>query len=158
MKTNLLIGCLMLGTGCATTGLGVGELEYHGLTTEPVAFKWLERTPEGGRLEAIARDGEQFSGRFTQTVSTIERERLSRDELIPWGWEGWGMSQPLLVTDFVKVYTGRVLARLKGSLGHELRCQFTLRDPDVGMNGGARGQCQRSDGEVLVAQFPASAG
>lgn len=69
-----------------------------------------------------------------------------------WNWDGaWPRYDS--VADYVTHYTGKVVAKLKGDHGDEMRCHFTLDDREAGMEGGAAGECQVSNGERITAKF-----
>lgn len=162
MKSKMLISGLAvfaLSTGCATTGLGAGEVKH---ADDPVAFQYTEPTPEGGRLKAVSHDGEKFEGRFVQLTEQVERTRVEPIVMGgsavgpngPASMELWAMPADSTVDDFIKLYTGRVVAWLQGDQGHNMRCSFTLANGDQGMKAGGSGECRLDDGRVITAVFP----
>jgi len=72
------------------------------------------------------------------------------------GWRGarygayWDTGE-----DFVKKYTGRVVASLTAASGEHMRCRFQLVHPSSGMAGGGSGECQLPNGKTIDANFPA---
>lgn len=163
MNSKVLMGCLVfagLSTGCATSsGLGAGEIQHE---EEPVAFHYTERSPEGGQLTAVSLDGEKYEGRFVQLTEEVERARVepimmgtpAGGPASAQGMQLWALPADATVDDFIKLYTGRVVAWLQGDRGHAMRCSFTLANGDQGMKSGGSGQCHLDDGRVITATFP----
>jgi hypothetical protein len=57
--------------------------------------------------------------------------------------------------EFIKEYSGRVLANLHSDTGNHMRCRFRLISPSRGMAGGGEGRCQLSEtGTEINAEFP----
>ena len=164
MNSKFLLGglaALGLSTGCATTGLGAGEVKH---ADEPVAFQFSERSPDGGRLKAVDGDGETYEGRFVQLTEQVERSRVEPIIMggpatvsgpASAGMQMWALPVDTTVDDFIKLYTGRVVAWLQGDRGHSMRCSFTLANGDQGMKSGGSGECRLDDGRVITATFPA---
>lgn len=163
MKSYLLIAAglltLMVSAGCATTGMGRGEMTVKGKSAEPVLFRW--KSMDGGlsgTMTTILPDA-VYTGRFFQITRQVTREAL-----VPmWdGWnEGWydwpyeGVPYPggYDATQFITYYSGKVVANLESDGGRRMRCRFHLADPRSGMAGGGQGECQLSGGGVINATF-----
>ena len=151
---------LMVLAGCATTGMGRGEMTAKGESAEPVLLKW--RSMDGGlsgTMTAILPDA-IYTGRFFQIT-----RQTTREALVPmWdGWnEGWYDWPPYWgepypdtydATQFITYYSGKVVANLETSDGRHMRCRFHLVDPRSGMACGGQGECHLSDGRVINATF-----
>ena len=164
MKSYRLIAAglltLMVSAGCATTGMGRGEMTAKGESAEPVLLKW--RSMDGGlsgTMTAILPDA-IYTGRFFQIT-----RQTTREALVPmWdGWnEGWYDWPPYWgepypdtydATQFITYYSGKVVANLESDGGRRMRCRFHLADPRSGMAGGGQGECQLSGGGVINATF-----
>ena len=144
---------LLLAAGCATMGTGTGSTATG---TDPVSFNWKSTDTVSGDMSAVFTKGDTYNGQFFQ----ITRDTTT-DTLGPL-WTGWGPgwrgarfgaywdSGP----DFIKKYTGRVLANLTDADGKHMRCRFDLAHPSSGMAGGGSGECQLPSGNTIVANFP----
>jgi hypothetical protein len=142
---------------CETTGGGTGSGNVRG-TQKPVAFTWEREDSDSGDITATFGNGRVFKGSYFQITSDTRVERL--DPL----WDGWGSDYRRGDwrywsddddRDFVKEYSGRVLANLRSSDGERMRCRFTLLSPTRGMAGGGEGRCQLSESSREInAEFP----
>jgi hypothetical protein len=72
------------------------------------------------------------------------------------GWRGAAYWDAGPSTDFIRHYSGRVVANLATPSATHMRCQFQLVHPSDGMAGGGSGQCQLPDGKTVDAIFPAA--
>jgi hypothetical protein len=167
MPTNvkpivMLLPLLVLGA-CTTTGSGTGLVAGGSLSGR---FDWKESAATDGEMTANLSDGRQYAGRYFQITEETRVNNLQPlwmgwggPGMMNWGggwggwgaagpWGGWGPSQ-----QFVRSYSGRVVANLKGPTGY-MRCRFTLARPAAGMDGGGEGQCQMPDGRVFDTSFP----
>lgn len=164
MKKSALMGIaistsLAILSGCATTGMGSGEMTQKGKPTEPVLFSW--KSSNGGNSGSMVANlpDATYTGRFFQITRQTARETLGP----MWdGWnEGWSdwpyWTQPwpsdYNVTQFITNYSGKVVANLHASKGQYMRCRFHLAEPASGMSGGGQGECQISGGRVINAEF-----
>lgn len=136
---------------CATTGSGVGTTREDNL---PVKFSWSSDNAVSGTITATLASGESFDGKFFQVTSETRVDRL--EPL----WTGWRYHRDWPFwdagPDFVKHYSGRVVANLQGTQGDHMRCSFRLINPSSGMAGGGAGRCQVPGGETVDATFPAA--
>jgi hypothetical protein len=143
---------------CETTGGGgTGSGNVRG-TQKPVAFTWESNKNDSGDITATFGSGRVFKGTYFQITSDTHVDRL--DPL----WDGW--SHPNRRgewrywsdednREFVKEYSGRVLANLRANDGERMRCRFTLLSPSRGMAGGGEGRCQLSESSrEISAEFP----
>ena len=144
----LIVLVVGLAAGCATMRTGSGSAVSG---TNPVKFSWTGSGSVSGSMTATLANGQTFTGQFFQITSSLT------DELGPQGpiWHQEGEYDVGPELQQVAHYTGRVVADLKRSDGAHMRCTFTLMRPVDGMAGGARGECQTSDGLSVDAQFPA---
>ena len=160
MRNSLLavtaLAALFL-SGCATQSAGTGSGNVRG-SRKPVAFTWQSTDSTSGDITATFGSGQVFKGTYFQ----ITREtRVDRLEPL---WDGWGRPYPRtgwrywdrdMDREFIKEYSGRVLANLQTDNGDHMRCRFNLRTPSRGMAGGGQGRCQLSDtGREINADFP----
>jgi len=163
-KSFLFFSCA-LGTlalaalsGCETTSAGTGSGNVRG-TQKPVAFTWQSTDSNSGDITATFGSGRVFTGDYFQITRETRVDHL--DPL----WDGWGhpyrrssgwrywSADP--GPEFVKTYSGRVLANLHSEDGEHMRCRFTLVNPSRGMAGGGEGHCQLSEsGKEINAEFP----
>ncbi|MDQ3032634.1 MAG: hypothetical protein M3Y87_09475 [Myxococcota bacterium] len=141
-----------LVAGCATSGIGSGELTTPGKTggDGTVLFAWDAGTDStNGDIRAVLPDGRVFDGRFLQVTATTTTQQLG-PYWAGWGpWTGWSGGWAGGGTGFVTHYTGRVIATLEGPEGQRMRCQFQLEDPPDGPESGGMGNCELSTGEVV---------
>jgi len=148
------IAALSLGA-CQTAGTGSGNVRG---TAKPVAFTWESTDSVSGNITATFGTGRVFRGTYFQITSDTRVERL--EPL----WDGWGRPYRRNAwrywghdpgPEFVKTYSGRVLANLHSEDGEHMRCRFTLISPSRGMAGGGEGRCELSDSEREInAEFP----
>lgn len=162
MKKSLLavsltaIASLAL-TACETNSAGTGSGNVRG-SRKPVAFTWQSTDSNSGDITATFGDGEVFKGTWFQITRDTRVDRLGPL------WDGWGRPYPRtgwrywdrdMDRQFIKEYSGRVLANLHSDAGDHMRCRFTLINPSRGMAGGGEGRCQLSDtGKEINAEFP----
>lgn len=155
--TSAFVAILASGAlgACATHGVGEGySTAAPGLTA---AFTWTSSDGVRGDMTAVLNSGERYEGRFFQ----ITREtRLDDIEPLWSGWERrtrWsGWPDRGAWSSIATSYSGKVLANLKSASGEHMRCRFALSRPSSGMSGGGFGQCQRTDGAVVYAEFAPS--
>jgi hypothetical protein len=143
----------LAAAACTTTGAGTGTTRGD---DKPVNFSWTSDNPVSGTMTATLANGESFTGKFFQVTSDTQVDRLS-PLWIGWrshrDWPFWGIDAG---PDFVKHYSGRVLANLEGPSGEHMRCSFRLIEPANGMTGGGTGRCQAPSGQTVDATFPAA--
>lgn len=142
-------------SGCTTTGMGAGEVYSPGKPLEPVLFSW--KSSGGGMVATLP--NATYTGRFFQITRDTQSETLA---LMWTGWnEGWYdwpyWSQPwpatYNITQFIRHYSGKVVANLGSNNGLRMRCRFHLADPAGGMSGGAQGECQFHGGRIINAEI-----
>ena len=148
-----LAGALII-SGCQTAGTGSGNVRG---SRKPVAFTWESTDSVSGNITATFGTGRVFKGTYFQITRDTRVDRL--EPL----WHGWGArrrsSWRYWAADpgpeFVKTYSGRVLANLHSDDGEHMRCRFTLISPQRGMAGGGEGRCQLSEtDQEISAEFP----
>ncbi len=133
----------MLGAGCATQGIGAGELETPASRPDvprplgPVNFRWHSdgQVKTRGAISAVLPDGRSFEGRFSQVLH--EHQPI------------WSLNTFAADGNEITDYTGDLLASLHASDGSWMHCWFDLTDPRAGPGGGAEGTCQLSEGEEI---------
>lgn len=153
MKKSWLILLPLVLAACQTAGTGSGNVRG---TQKPVAFTWQSTDSVSGNITATFGSGEVFKGTYFQITSDTRVDRL--DPLwYGWnrryrGWRHWARNPG---PEFIKTYSGRVLANLHSDDGDHMRCRFTLISPSRGMAGGGEGRCQLSEsGSEINAEFP----
>jgi hypothetical protein len=147
---------LLAAAGCTTMGTGSGSTATG---SDAVQFSWTSSDAVSGQMTAtFTTSGTTYQGQFFQITN-----ETTVDSLGPL-WGGWGPgwrggrfgagwdAGP----DFVKKYTGRVVANLSAADGSHMRCRFHLIHPESGMPGGGSGECQTPAGKTIVANFPAN--
>ena len=141
---------------CQTAGTGSGNVRG---TKKPVAFTWQSTASTSGDITATFGTGRVFKGTYFQITQDTQVDHL--DPL----WEGWREPHRRSGNwrhwthdpgpEFVKTYSGRVLANLHDDTGEHMRCRFTLISPSRGMAGGGEGRCQLSEtAQEIKAEFP----
>jgi hypothetical protein len=155
---KLLIALATLAlAACETQTAGTGSGNVRG-TQKPVAFTWQSDDSNSGDMTATFGSGRVFTGEYFQISRETRVERL--DPL----WDGWDRPRRRgdwrywdsdMDTEFVRTYTGRVVANLQSDDGEHMRCRFSLISPQRGMAGGGEGRCQLSEsGREINAEFP----
>jgi hypothetical protein len=143
--TALVAGCTTMGTGFGSTASG----------QSPVNFSWQSSDNVSGTMNATLSDGKTFTGQYFQITTDTTIDNLG-PLWAGWGprWRrgGWGYWDA--GPEFVKHYTGKVVANLSTPDGTHMRCTFRLVHPSSGMAGGGRGNCQSPDGSEIEATFP----
>jgi hypothetical protein len=149
---------LALLSACHHAGNGEGVIESPVTfrdprgDTEEVRFAWSSGADtSAGKIEASLPDGAEFAGTFIQVKQTL-RVDSARPYYDVWTAQNWGAGAPWYSgseVDFVTVFGGTTLAHMRSDDGRRMRCKFVLRDPVRGFGGGAYGQCQLSDGELI---------
>lgn len=153
MKTAALpLALAVLVSGCATMGTGYG---YTAASKNPVNFTWKSSDDVSGTMSATLSDGKTYSGQFFQITTDTTVNNLGPL------WAGWGPGWRRgywgywdAGPEFVKHYTGKVVANLGTPDGAYMRCTFHLVHPSSGMSGGGQGNCQTADGANINADFP----
>jgi len=151
MKLAMLL-LAVLAAGCTTFGTGFGSTATG---VEPVNFTWKSTGGVSGTINAKARDGTIYAGQFFQISSDTSIENLGPlwDGWGPdWRTEGWAYWNP--GPQFMRYYTGKVLANLSAADGRHMRCKFQLANPADGLDGGGAGECQIPGGTTIEATFP----
>lgn len=157
-STSFALAVLALSlAACETQSAGTGSGNVRG-TQKPVAFTWQSDDSHSGGMTATFGTGRVFTGSYFQITRETRVDHL--DPL----WDGWG--RPARSGDwrywdadrdaeFVRTYSGRVVANLHSGNGEHMRCRFNLISPQRGMAGGGEGRCQLSESErEISAEFP----
>jgi len=149
-------------SACATQGIGMGQLREfepgnaRGQPIGAVDFRWHSQgaTSTRGTITAVLPDGRTFRGWYREPTSTPETYQATWQSQQP-GPASYAMSgEPLFVGGLPPghappEYSGRLLARLRGSDGSVMRCWFRLDRPSQGPAGGGEGDCGLPNGEVI---------
>lgn len=147
--------CLSLAA-CSSSGYGSGRLASAGKPNEgPVTFRWSAGAdPTSGPIAAVLPDGRRFEGRFMQVTSGAIDDRWGVAGV---GWvgpgygygygPGWAYDPYYDSYGYVRQYSGRVVAQLRGPENELMRCFFVLEDPFEGPEEGGMGECAISTGE-----------
>ena len=157
--TNTLVKRLLaiLVAGCSIAGPGFASTVA---SASPIASPTTITNSPSGTMTATLADGTTYSGSYFQIT-----EETTLDNIEPlwdrWnaGWAGsggWGYWNAAPSADFIKQYTGWVVANLATPSGARARCKFHLVHPAEGIAGGGIGQCQSPDGITVDATFPSA--
>jgi hypothetical protein len=160
-QCSWIAAAALLLLGCATEGSGSGKVVRGPADGQGVKFTWLgysamQPGPQEGEISATLDGGRSYRGKFYQISGTTSADSLSplwqgyEPWWVDWGGEGYSYTGP----DYVKHYSGRVLAVLTDGKEDRMRCRFVLTDGAAGMAGGGRGQCRLRSGSVIAAHFP----
>lgn len=152
---SIVVCCLSLAA-CGSSGYGSGRLAAPGKPNEgPVVFRWSAGAdPTSGPITAVLPDGRRFDGRFMQ-VTSATLDQYWGPVGVGWvgpgyGWGGTWAYDPYYDTyGYVRHYSGRVVAQLRGPEDELMRCYFVLEDPYEGPEKGGMGQCELSTGEHI---------
>jgi hypothetical protein len=155
--TCIAASAFVLAACESTGGAGTGSGNIRG-TQKPVAFTWQGDDRDSGAITATFNSGRVFRGHYYQITRDTRVDRL--DPL----WDGWDQGprssnwrywEPDPDYEFVRAYSGRVVANLRAQDGEFMRCRFSLINPQRGMAGGGEGRCQLSDSNREInADFP----
>jgi len=169
MKKSVTMGAIMLAGlailgGCTTTGTGQGDISGNHQPGAPVHFTW--QSTDGGQQGTMSATLQNtvYQGRFFQITRQTRLEMLTplwvgwNDN---WGdWPYWGGPFPdgafqggYDTSQFITLYSGKVLANLNNPDGGHMRCRFLLYSPSEGMSGGGQGECQLQKGRTINATF-----
>lgn len=158
------------------------EPKAAGDPSEHVMFVWESRNSIDGIIRVqLGPGGERYAGQYIR-VTGETKQTIVEPIIGGWGpiWSGygqgagfegdpgidpwyWGTGQNwntggygtayASFQGFVMTYSGKVVATLYGKGDHSMRCRFTLDEPNQGLLGGGKGQCQTSDGGKVEANF-----
>lgn len=153
MRRVWLVVLPLLLAACQTAGTGSGSVRGG---KKPVAFTWQSTDSVSGDITATFGDGRVFKGTYFQITRDTRVDRL---DPLWYGWDrrhrAWRYWTRDPGPEFIKTYSGRVLANLHADDGDHMRCRFTLISPSRGMAGGGEGRCQLSEsGTEINAEFP----
>ncbi len=161
MKVRLVLASIAItaAMGCATQGVGNGELEPAVPYAGPVVFRWKSDGPSAtrGKISAVLPDGESFVGEYRQPTSTPATFGSNWRTTEPGLYRppnANGAPNPYFIegvpTDHVlPSYSGRLLARLRAPDGTVMTCSFHLHRPHYGPAAGASGRCVLSSGKQI---------
>jgi len=131
--------------------------------SQEVPFSYEVESDDRGLLETtLGKGGEHFRGPYVRVEESTKGEWVT-EVYNGWSspeWEAWHHDADGEWTataksfgDFADFYTGKVVATLRGSENHAMRCRFTLTDPEAGWEEGGKGECQVSDGARVDLDF-----
>ena len=137
---------------CTSTGTGTGFLRND--TEARVHFEWQGIGTGSGTLTARFQDGREFAGRFFQVTRLAQIDHPATAWVCwPPEWSVWASWYQDAGPEFVRHYSGRVLANLDGPGGASMSCRFQLVRPSSGLQGGGHGSCELSGGDVVHVEF-----
>ncbi len=150
--TALAVGVLtaLLG-GCVREGVAEGTAETPSGEEETVVFDW--NTDRGDRtrgdISVTTPGGKRFAGTYFEITEEVDSENLG-PLWDGWavGWDDWGMPG-YGGGEFTTLYSGKVVATLRGPGTDSMRCRFTLARPEQGLSGGGTGECQTKSGIAI---------
>ena len=132
-------------TGCTTVGTGAGNLRS---SHAPVVFSWQSTDSVSGSMTATLADGRSYTGPYFQITSEMRTDNLSFG-----GWRHW--REPS--TGYTTYYSGQAMAYLKSADDSRMRCSFMLIHPARGFCGGAQGECELPDKNMIDVSLDAKA-
>lgn len=158
-----VLGCAVVLSlslaACSSSGWGSGTLASPGKPggEGPVVFRWSAGADAtSGPIAAVLPDGRRFEGRFVQATSaTLDQSwgPVGVGWVGPgygYGWGGsWAYDPYYDSYGYVRHYSGRVIAQLRGPENELMRCFFVLEDPYDGPEEGGMGECELSTGERI---------
>jgi len=146
-------------TGCASSGMGGGDIVQAGKPMQPVLVSW--KSDDGaidGSMTATLPDG-VFQGRFMEITRQTVSDGLA-PMWAPWpmGWNDWPdevwAGGPVWQSESTSTqYSGKVVANLTDGGNRQMRCRIQLITPDMGMKGGGSGQCKVAQGHSFTVNF-----
>ncbi|WP_213958709.1 hypothetical protein [Variovorax sp. dw_954] len=159
LVASAMAASLSLLGGCASSGMGGGDIVQEGKPVQPVLFSWRSRDGSiDGSMTATTPDA-TYQGRFMQvTQQTVTEALAPMWDAWPMGWPDWPYGAWTGVggydtVQFTTAYSGKVIANLKSPAGRAMRCRLQLQQPDAGMSGGGSGECQVAGGVPFQATF-----
>lgn len=159
MRKLALIGSMVLAA-CGHSGHGEGALVAPAATAgaEPTAggtvrFEWQSGSDEShGEIRASLPGGRAFAGEYLQVRADAQTDTMGAhvvaQPLPEWAQDPWFGEAPRFDPNGS---SNKVVARLSGPDGVQMRCRFTLENVEAGMAGGGEGSCVLSDQEEIVA-------
>lgn len=159
-----IVGCAGVGSGPATeTGMLPARWTAADGRSEEVPFSFDAEGDSSGLLfTTLGAGGEHFRGNY------VLLQQSTQGHLVTEVYDGWSTpewnvwekepdghwtAEAASYGGFAHFYTGRVVAYLPGSLGHAMRCRFTLKQPSGGFLAGGTGECQTSDRSAVDLSF-----
>jgi hypothetical protein len=141
--------------GCATLGTSFGSTTS---SANPPAVDSRSPDTVSGAINALLADGSTYSGRYFQITQNTTVDSIGPLWAAGWnsawaGRGGWGYWNAEPSPDFIKQYTGWVVANLGAPGSDRVRCKFHFVHPADGIAGGGTGQCQTPDGQTVDATF-----
>lgn len=147
---------LVLG-GCASSGMGGGQIFQAGKPATPVMFSWKSNDGSIDGTMTATLPNATYQGRFFQITRQTQTDSLGPmwSGWAPgWSdWPYWGDMSAMPMTQFSTVYSGKVIANLTSPSGSRMRCRLHMAQPVSGMSGGGSGECQIAGGPTIQATF-----
>ena len=118
---------------------------------EPVEFQFSEDGFGGGKLSATTPDGETYTGELNFHHSTA----YGFGSGYTYGaYNAFGLTSTYSTSTIITTtYSELVDAKLGGSEGHLMECQFIMKYPDSGLISGGNGLCKTSSGYVIDIMY-----
>lgn len=144
LPLSLALGLVAGLAACSHQGRGTVTVTNG---QPPVALHWQSGFDAGtGELRAVAADGRVYRGPFSQIRADLGSQ-LTGPSFLGWSMPGWAQDPwyggpPATITG---ANSPKVVARLTDDAGGVMRCRLELRSPDLGMAGGADGDCLLPD-------------
>ena len=136
----LLTPILIIANGCAGTMRG-----FVREGCKPVVFQFVDNGYDGGNLSATLYDGENYKGEYKYTTSSTVGFGFSPGYNYSGNYNQFGITSVYAST----TYSSFVQAKLGGSKGHLMECQFVKRYPGESLVFGGNGLCRTSDRKII---------
>jgi hypothetical protein len=155
--TVLALVAAGLVSGCATEGTATGIAAVPGEGTGPATFYWSSSGADqtSGEIHVQLPDGKRYAGTYFQITQDVTSSSLG-PLWVGWEpyWTGWGAPWAPSTANygsstFTTIYSGRVVATLRGPNDDGMRCRFMLQEPRRGLAGGGVGECQTRSGASI---------
>lgn len=131
---------LIIANSCAGTMRG-----FVREGCKPVVFQFVDNGYDGGDLSVTIHDGEMYKGEYKYNTSSTVGFAYGAGYNFSKNYNQFGiLSAYASTTD-----SGLVQARLGGSKGHLMECQFVKRYQQESLALGGNGLCRTSDGKII---------
>lgn len=159
------LGCAGADLGDAAHETGMLPARWTGPNghSQEVPFSFEASNAKMGKMyTTLGKGGEHFQGIYVR-VEASTKGHLVTEVYNGWSspeWEIWQKDADGHWTataksfgEFAHFYTGKIVASLRGNQGHQMRCRFTLTNPQADLLRDGTGECQITNGERIDLNF-----